>query len=143
MRSDLERMVARLHLDNVSILGHVNGSRVKDLMAAATAVIVPSEWYENNPLAVIEAFAAGTPVIGARIGGIPELVEHGVTGLLFSPGSVEELRGCITSVLENPGAAHDLGREARLFAERNLSLDRYLEQLLGHYQEAIDAYGSD
>ncbi|MCU0611810.1 MAG: glycosyltransferase [Candidatus Eisenbacteria bacterium] len=143
LRIDLERQAASRGIDNVLFLGHVDTGRVKDLMASARAVVVPSEWYENNPLAAIEACAAGKPVIGSRIGGIPEVVEHGVTGLLFTPGSAEELRQAIIFLLENPDAARDLGWAARLFAERNLGLDRYLEQLLMHYQEAVDAHRTD
>jgi len=50
-------------------------------------VVVPSEWYENNPLTIIEAYSASTPVIGARIGGIPEIVAEGKTGFQFDNGS--------------------------------------------------------
>ena len=54
-------------------------------------IIVPSEWYENNPMTIIEGYAAGVPVIGTNIGGIPEIIEEGVTGYLFTPSNSVDL----------------------------------------------------
>lgn len=54
-------------------------------------IIVPSEWYENNPMTIIEGYAAGVPVIGTNIGGIPEIIEEGVTGYLFTPANSVDL----------------------------------------------------
>lgn len=75
---------------NIEFLGHQNAEQVSQLLAGAVASVVPSEWYENNPLSVIESLCAGTPVIGANIGGIPELIGVG-DGFVFTSGDKAEL----------------------------------------------------
>ena len=82
-------------MQNVAFLGYKTGTELTDLVINAYFVIVPSEWYENNPMTVIEAYSVGTPVIGARIGGIPEIVVNGQTGFLFESGNVEDLHRVI------------------------------------------------
>ncbi len=69
-------------------------------------LVVPSRWLETGPLVIYEAFAAGVPVIGARHGGIAELVEENVNGLLFEPGSEEDLARVIQRVCQNPELVH-------------------------------------
>lgn len=76
--------------ENIEFLGKLDARGVAKLLAGADATIIPSEWYENNPLSVIESLCAGTPVIGARIGGIPELVVGG-NGMLYDCGDVATL----------------------------------------------------
>lgn len=67
--------------DNIEFLGHIGGKEVNELLSASRFAVVPSEWYENNPLSIIESLCAGTPVLGADTGGIPELItaENGMT----------------------------------------------------------------
>ena len=84
--------VSRSLHENRSLLCSSFLSGLKDLVADAYFVIVPSEWYENNPMNIIEAYSAGTPVIGARIGGIPEIVVEGETGYQFESGNSKGLR---------------------------------------------------
>ena len=79
-------------MGNVEFLGYKQGQELTDLVSNAYFIIVPSEWYENNPMTIIEAYSTGTPVIGARIGGIPEIVVDGVTGYQFESGNADELK---------------------------------------------------
>ena len=65
------------------------------LLSKACVMVVPSVWYENNPLSVIESLCAGTPVLGAEIGGIPELIETGRNGLIFNPGDTDAIAGAV------------------------------------------------
>lgn len=65
-------------------------------------LIVPSLWQENSPLVIQEAFLAETPVIASRLGGIPEIVQNGINGLLFNPGDVDELREKMQQIINNP-----------------------------------------
>lgn len=78
-------------LENVTNLGFQRGEDLKKLITEAAFSVYPSEWYENCPFSVMESISLCTPVIGADIGGIPELVEQGQTGELFSSGNVDEL----------------------------------------------------
>ncbi len=78
--------------DNIEFVGFKQWDEIKELVGKARFSVIPSEWYENNPLSVIEAECLGTPVLGARIGGIPELIEDGKTGMTFSSGNVVDLK---------------------------------------------------
>lgn len=92
LRKQLEEQYASCK--NIDFLGHQDAIQVAKLLSKARFSVVPSEWYENNPLSVIESLCAGTPVVGARIGGIPELLNHD-NGITFASGSREELAAAI------------------------------------------------
>lgn len=79
---------------NIEFLGRVEAHQVAELLCRARLSVVPSEWYENNPLSVIESLCAGTPVVGALIGGIPELLSDD-NGITFTAGNCEELSQAI------------------------------------------------
>lgn len=79
-------------IDNIRNVGFQTGKDLEMLIRKARFSVYPSEWYENCPLSVMESIMYGTPVLGANIGGIPELIEPGVTGELFESGNVEELK---------------------------------------------------
>ena len=72
---------------NIEFLGYKTGHELSELIRHASFVIVPSEWYENNPLTILEAYSQGKPVIGSAIGGIPEIIDEGKTGFLFEAGN--------------------------------------------------------
>lgn len=76
---------------NVEFLGFRQWADIKDIVGKARFSVIPSEWYENNPLSVIEAECLGTPVLGARIGGIPELIDEGMNGMTFDSGNANDL----------------------------------------------------
>lgn len=75
----------------IELVGYKQWDEIKTLVGKARFTVIPSEWYENNPLSVIEAQCIGTPVLGANIGGIPELIENGVTGMTFESHNVDDL----------------------------------------------------
>lgn len=77
---------------NIHCVGFQSGAALKKLIQEARFSVYPSEWYENCPLSVIESQMYGTPVLGANIGGIPELIQDGRTGELFESGSAEMLK---------------------------------------------------
>lgn len=82
------------HCSNIRFLGHLEAAKAAELISRARLSVTPSECYENNPLSVIESLCAGTPVVGADIGGIPELIDP-ATGLIFPAGDVAALRTAI------------------------------------------------
>lgn len=84
---------------NVEFLGRRNAEEVSHLLAHAKISVVPSEWYENNPLSVIESLCAGTPVIGANIGGIPELISD-ECGYIYDAGSVKMLENMVNKAFQ-------------------------------------------
>lgn len=88
------------HNSNIVFTGHLTSQEVIELISNAKASVIPSICYENNPLSVIESLCAGTPVIGARIGGIPELIEPNSDGLLFDSDDLDEMKRCISAAFE-------------------------------------------
>lgn len=86
--------------DRVSFHGFVEGERKYRLLSDADVLIFPSVWVENSPMSIAEALCYGVPVIGSRLGAIPELIEHGTNGLLFEAGSPASLSACMTDLLE-------------------------------------------
>ena len=88
--------------DNIHFMGGYNNEKIAEILSGIDILVVPSIWYENSPLVIQEAFLAKVPVIASGIGGIPELVNNGVNGLLFKPGDSKELREKLQYVMENP-----------------------------------------
>jgi glycosyltransferase involved in cell wall biosynthesis len=115
--------------------GFQSGDDLWALIRGSRALVIPSEWYENAPISVLEAYAAGKPVIGARIGGIPELIEVGATGWLFESGSVESLAGVLGDVMAMPGdKVQAIGRAARERVEARHSPASYVDNLIAIYE---------
>jgi glycosyltransferase involved in cell wall biosynthesis len=120
---------------NVRLFGHCEGDQLAQLVRGARAVVVPSQWYENAPLSVLESFAAGKPVIGSRIGGIPELIDEGRTGWLVEPGDVEALVSAVLMVNALPDASvRVMGRAARARVERDFHWRGYLASTMALYK---------
>lgn len=88
---------------NAEYLGFKTGRELKELIQKALCSVYPSEWYENCPFSVIESQIYGTPVIGSRMGGIPELISEGKTGLLFEAGNAADLERQLNYLLNTPG----------------------------------------
>ena len=88
-------------------------------------------------MAIVEAMAAGLPVVASRIGGIPEIVEHGVTGLLFEPGNAEDLANNLRRLLDNPELADQMGKAGREKVAREYSEERYYERLMSIYKKVM------
>lgn len=127
------------HCENINFIGHRSGKSLFELVRNARFVCVPSEWYENNPMTIIESYSLGTPVIGANIGGIPEIVEDGRTGFLFESGNVDELekivlRVCCLSENEYEIMCNDAFR----FFESNFSSVSHYKKLINFYKEIKD-----
>ncbi|RJG05833.1 glycosyltransferase family 1 protein [Noviherbaspirillum cavernae] len=127
-------LAADLQLNNVEFVGFKNGSQLHRLIRQARFCIVPSEWYENCPMAVLEAMAHGKAVVASNIGGIPELVRNGTDGYLFEPKSVEQLRDCCLK-LSMRSRAREMGHNARKHVEADFSKS-------AHYQKIMDVYKS-
>lgn len=104
LRSDIEALIASWGSGGaeVRLHGRVGSDVLMGLMDAAAMVVVPSEWYENSPYAVIEAFAHARPAVVSRIGGLPELVLDGVNGITVEPGCPGEIASAVGSLLDNP-----------------------------------------
>jgi len=120
---------------DVRFAGYLNGRELHDAIRAARAVVLPSECYENAPLAVLEAYALGKPVIGSNLGGIPELIQQGKTGYVFTPGDVESLATVLRQVFDTTdGAIAEMGRASRVLVEREYTEQHYFDRMLALYR---------
>lgn len=136
LRTDLEALIEKERLKHVKCYGYLTGENLKREIHASSAVVLPSEWYENNPRSIIEGFALGKPAIGARIGGIPELVIDHRTGFTFEPGNARDLRDKILTLTKDPRMSMEFGRNAREFAKENLNAEIHYQKLMQVYKMA-------
>lgn len=113
LEAEAKAAVAEYGLANVRFLGHLGTADLIHLVQRAAFTVVPSEWYENYSMAVIESLACATPVIGASIGGIPEQIRDGWNGLLFPSGDALALAGRLQTLLDNRDLALEMGRNGR------------------------------
>jgi glycosyltransferase involved in cell wall biosynthesis len=131
LESELRRLAAG---QDVRFLGFLTGAKLNAAVASGRAVVAPSEWYENAPLAVLEAAALGKPLIVARIGGLPELVAEGQSGWSFEPRSVTALADRLRAVADLPDAqVAEAGMAARRLMQEEFSPARYLERIRAVY----------
>lgn len=117
-----------------------SGEELQKEIQNAMAAVTPSHWYENNPRTVIESFALGKPVIGARIGGIPELVKDGETGLTFEPANADDLRNKIEYLIRNCDKIIEMGKNARKFVEKEFNPEKHYKKLMEVYEKAIEKH---
>ena len=120
----------------VEFVGYLRGDALHDRIRAARATVLASEWYENGPVSVLESYALGRPVLGARIGGITEFVREGETGLTFTSGSVDELAAVMVKVTESSDAdVAAMGAAGRRWVEESFTPERYVERLSSLYAD--------
>jgi glycosyltransferase involved in cell wall biosynthesis len=124
-------------LSNVEFLGYREGAELRSIVGGALFVTVPSECFENSPLTVYEAFAQGKAVIGSRIGGIPELVSEGESGLIFEPGDAGGMAEAMLALWGDTGRAIEMGKAARERVETHFGPDVHYEKMMAIYQEVM------
>ncbi len=125
LRSELEAVAS----PNVEFVGFKSWNEIKNIVGNARFSVIPSEWFENNPISVIESLSLGTPVIGANIGGIPELIDPATSGAVFESKNDSELAEKIS---ENWNRAFDY-LSISTMAKSKYNSRAYLENLLKLY----------
>jgi glycosyltransferase involved in cell wall biosynthesis len=129
----LRRLSEDLGAD-VRFLGHQTKDALVEVIQSARAIVVPSQCNENAPLALLEGYAAGRPVIGSRMAGIPELVREGETGALFAPGEVEALAAELDRFAKLPNnRLAQMGAAGRRWVEQDFTATNYRNRLLALY----------
>jgi glycosyltransferase involved in cell wall biosynthesis len=123
--------------DIVTFTGRIPNQAIASVFEQLDVLAVPSLWPENSPVTITEAMATGLPVIASNLGGIPELVEHQVTGLLVPPNDPHALAGAIEGLRLNPEMREMMGRKGRSRIEEH-ELTRQVERLLALYRELVD-----
>ena len=128
------RAIAAKGNESIALEGYCDGARLQNLYRNAAFVVVPSEWYENAPMTVLEAFGYGKPVVATRIGGIPELVTDGETGYLVDCMAPEQLRAAICNLWRDRDAQRRMGLQARTLVETKLSQATRTASLIDIYE---------
>jgi glycosyltransferase involved in cell wall biosynthesis len=141
-RQELESFAQEHKLQNVEFTGYLTGEALQDAVRGAMFAVLPSEWYENNPISILETFALGKPVIAANIGGIPEMITDGQEGLLFQSGSAEDLAEKITRLLTHAEECTVMGREARKKVVEQFHPMRHYERILAVYEKLLAQKGT-
>lgn len=119
----------------VEFLGYRTGHDLHESVRRARAMVLPSEWYENAPMSVMESYALGRPVIGADIGGIPELIRNGETGTVFASGDVDALAAAMRRFADMPDAeVVAMGSAGRAWVEQDFTAERYRDRILEVYR---------
>lgn len=126
-------------IPSVTSLGALSAAEVREAMCGAQALVMPSLWYENFPRTLVEAFACALPVIASRIGALAELVEDGVTGLLFEPGNAADLAAKMKWAAAHPDALMRMGQEARRRYLREFSPEVNYRRLTEIYAQVLAA----
>lgn len=128
MEEEIRATLRRPGFSRVKLLGFLNETALAEEMLGASALVLPSEWYENGPYAAIEALRCGKPLIGSRIGGLPELIQN--NGILAQPGDAEGLFAAMRRMLTLPDAEWQRMSDAslRLYRE-NHTAERFAEKL--------------
>lgn len=136
-REDLEKKAVSMGLKNVVFQGARFGDELKKMISGSQFVIIPSECYDNSPLVVYEAYSMGKPVIGADIGGIPELISEGRTGKLFQAGDADDLARQIQWMLDHPRLRAGMGRTARQKAENEFGPAVHYRKIMALYEHLL------
>jgi glycosyltransferase involved in cell wall biosynthesis len=129
------KAIAESHGADITFYGYRSGEELQKLIKSSKALVLPSEWYENAPISILEAYSLGRPVIGADIGGIPELIRPGQTGEIFESGNTEGLVEVLTAFNElSSDTAKTMGRAGREWVENSFTPRNYRERMLNLYK---------
>ncbi|MBN1585412.1 glycosyltransferase [Candidatus Uhrbacteria bacterium] len=119
---------------NIRYLGRLEGNELRDAYRRAAYTVLPSEIIENAPTAITEGYAQGVPAVAANTGGVPEMVEDGVTGFVFEPGNVGSLRESLDRAMDaRKGGQWPALSEQSLKRAAGLSVEGHLRRLAGIY----------
>ncbi len=136
-KANIEAYVSQLGLHNVELVGFKSGNDLARLIRGAKFTVLPSEWYENGSISLLESMACGKPVVGADIGGIAEHISHGEDGLIFEAGNANDLAEKIKILSMTPKKCVDLGKAARHKVETIYSKNTHIEAVLKIYQSLM------
>lgn len=137
LRAELEAFCAENGLqDRVRFLGQQSPEQVTELMRSSRFLIFPSECYETFGMTILEAYCSGLPVVASRLGSRMELVQHGQTGLLFTPGNADDLAQAVRHAVAHPAEMAQMGRQGQQFYREHFTERQNYAQLMAIYEAA-------
>jgi glycosyltransferase involved in cell wall biosynthesis len=134
--NQLREYIKNKNISNqINILGKISESRKLEVLREADIFVLPSLWYENQPLTIIEAMASGLPVIGSNVGGIPEMVIDGETGYLFERGDGNDLASKIEELILDGRKLRSFGKRGRETAVKHYDIQKNAQKIMKIYEE--------
>ena len=118
-------------------MGFLGGEKLVEFMSNAKVLVVPSIWYENCPLSILEAQCMGVPVVTMNNGGMAELIKDGVTGILVNEPSSEAMAKGLERALENVDYCNTLKENCKKEKENILSVEEYADVLIREYEKIV------
>lgn len=137
LEEEIIKLSEDLNLNNIKFLGFKEGEELKNIIRKSKFVVITSECYENCPMTIIESMAYGKAVIGSNLGGIPELIQDGITGLIFKAGEEEDLASKINYLLNDPLKCQYMGKEGRVRAEKLYDKEIHFEKINALYKSIL------
>ena len=134
---ELKQFASDKNLNNVSFVGFKSGDDLLKLITEASFTILPSQVYENCPMSILESMAVGTPVIGAKIGGIPELIEENVDGYTFKASAPTSLAEKMRLLWSHPDKRHEMGRKGSKKIHQRNTPEKHYEDLISLYNTLL------
>ena len=137
-RVNIEKYIKENELsDKIRLLGYLSQDEIRDYIRRAKFIVVPSIWYENCPYSILETMEIGKPIIGSRIGGIPELIEENKNGFLYEYSDINDLTNKMHLLFENQELVVKQSNMSKKIFEEKYSEERYYDGLMNIYKNLL------
>ena len=137
-RKNIDKYIEENKLQNkIQLLGYLNQEQIRNYIKKSKFIVVPSIWYENCPYSILETMEIGKPIIGSRIGGIPELIENNKNGFLYKYDDIDELEECMKKLFEDKQLVDNQSKKSRELFEQNYSEEIYYNKIIEIYNSLI------
>lgn len=123
--------------DRITLLGYLNQNDIRENIRKCRFVTVPSIWYENCPYSILETMEIGKPIIGSKIGGIPELIQDGINGFTYEHNDVSELTNKLKKLFNNDETVKQFSKNSKKIFIQNYSAEAYYNKLMTVYNKYI------
>lgn len=133
----LKEYVKLNKIDNVKFVGPKWGDELEEILNNCRFVVVPSTWHENFPYVILQAFAAGKPVIGTKRGGIPEMI-NSQRGYLYDADDIDSLSNYMRLLWDNPSECITMGKAGRKYVEETFNDDKFYNEIVQNYNKVLD-----
>lgn len=139
IEKELKEFVVKENIKNVEFVGFKTGNELENIIKQSRFIVIPSEWYENAPMSIIEAMAYGKAVLGSNIGGIPEFIEDNHTGMIFKTKDEIDLANKINYLIDQENQTIEMGKNARIRAEKLYDKTVHYEKIMDLYNEVMNS----
>lgn len=136
----LKKLIQSDFKNRIHFIGFQSGQTLNQWIAEALFSVVPSRWYDNAPLSIYESFLFGTAVLGARIGGITEQIQEGITGQLFEPDDSNDLMNKMMDMLSKKDQLIQMGKEGHAYVKKTLLIKDQMDRLESLFENVISNY---